>query len=750
MIDYGFSYKTDQVERLSTLDNEFKTELNLIYCGCIDVLPAKSYFNLAVNKTKLTFSHEWSQAAIDFMNNFIDNGKHLRFHKYGSKGNVDIGEITVTDNFELTYNLKKMLIAQKFAIGCPASKLVESLKYVDMSESLNCKRKDQNYQNMPSVLNKNNKFDATPDYLMTCAGFNFEKFYKNLTNNNKNPETIEGSSEIKAPNKELKGQLKSTNNHSNVTFIPAGICIQDYIVEDKKQEKKSKTPPTTVMPQKDVSNFETVAIKFLPVIIKPQSFQNPPIEQQSQVIKQQIPKIIARREVREDERDLKEINSDKAIVCASDVHRVLVHGNFLSNPIDKLEEGNFSKTIFNSMKEINYRVFRIQAYTWRHILDGRSMVIVNIEKSGQTFSYLPAILNTVADDCEDITFTPLCGPSCIIIVRSSRDVENIYNTSKKLLTSNSPVKILKGCGNNDESTVVQLLNGCDIFITTPPIFYRLTNNSYVKLFDVKRIKYLIFDGLDSMLKLWQSNIQLIIKTCTKGTKCPEENPQIIVTSNVWHHQIKKLMSLSCQPVVCIGNYIEAAVYAGSKFALKKCVSIEEKALELCSRLKDESYMYRRTMVIVNNQAEIVQLVMYLKSLSIIFSIVDENSSREDIASKNSSWGCQVTGKFSLMVVIDTMVPQITFNSVQYLYHFSLPSTWTMFSYRFTVSYDYYLKYLDSINGVNENTMSELLPYTTILLDDENLNEIPRLIDFMLVHRLAEIPRDILNFVEVSC
>lgn len=743
-MDYGFTYKTDLIQRLSTINNEFKTDLDVIKCGCIDVLPAKKYFDHAFNKNKLIFSHEWSQVAMDFMENFISNASNLSFHEYGSKENVKFGDLTANDESKIIYSLKRMLIAQKFALPCPARKFVENLKSIDLKPSNLTKREDQNLENVPSVLIQTNELVTVPDFIKTCAEFNFEKIYSKITINNEKPKDPTESLEIEVQNKEPNVNLQPKMD--SPIIVPAGICIQEYLVEDAKKRKQNnlQSPPipTTDIPQKEVKPTMLEAIKLPPLVIKPRSIpsssKNIPNEQHSSNN--------TRKVVHDVKINHKNINSDKAIVCASDVHRVLVHGNFLSKPIDKIDECNFSDTIYNSMKAMNLRVFRIQAYSWRHILDGRSMVIVNAEKSGQTFSYLPAILNTAADDCEDIEhLEPICGTSCIIIVPSSREVENLYNISKKLLTLNSKVKILKAYGNNDDNTVVHLLNGCDIFITTPPCFSRLNTSSYVNLFDVKKIKYLIFDGLDLMLKLWQTDIQLIIKKCTRGIKRPEENAQIIVTSNVWHSQIKKLMSLSCQPVVCIGNYIEAAVYAGSKFSLEKCVTEEEKALKLCSRLKDESYKYHRTMVIVNNHAEIEQLLKYLQSFSFIFSIVDGNSTREDIASKNISWECEVTGKFSLIVVIDNVVPQITLNSVQYLYHFSLPSTWTMFSYRFTVSYDYYLKYLDSTDETSNH-----VPHTTILLDDDNLNEIPRLIDFMLTHRLAEIPKSILELVEVSC
>lgn len=757
LIDYGFPYKSDLILRLSTIDKEFKTDLNIIHCGCIDVLPAKIYFDHGFNENKLKFAHEWSQVATDFMDNFLANAFNLTFRKYGSKGKVDFGDIIATDKVKETFSLKKMLVAQKFALPCPPSKFVENLQKVDLKPSQFTRKNDQDLQNIPSVLNKNNELVAGPDYIKTFTAFDFYKLYNKITTSHVIPTEKTESVEVEDPNNEPNLVLESTNNiNPNVTFLPAGICVQDYLVRDNQERQQQKAqklqikqekPSTSNMPEKEVKSTLPEPIKLPTIIIQPQSIQPqsqiPTIEQQSVASKPQISNIIHKAEL-EVEMNLKNINLDKAIVCASDVHRVLVHGNFLSKPIDKIEEVNFSENIYKSMKAMNFKVFRIQAYSWRHILDGRSMVIVNAESSGQTFSYLPAILNTVADDCECIVDEPMCGPSCVIIVRSSREVESLYNISKKLLSLNSPVKILKAFGNNDENTVVHLMNGCDIFITTPPCFDRLNTISYVNLFDIKRIKYLIFDGLDSMLKLWQTEVSLIIKKCTRGTKHPEENPQIIVTSNVWHHQIKTFMSLSCQPVVCIGNYIEAAVYAGSKFALEKCVTIEEKALKLCYRLKDESYKYRRTMVIVNTQTEIVQLVKYLQSYSINFSIVDDNSTREDIASKNTTWGCEVTGKFSLMIVIDNVVPQITLNSVQYLYHFSLPSTWTMFSYRFTVSYDYYLKQLDS---KDENP--DRLPCTTILLDDENLNEIPRLIDFLSTHRLADIPKNILELVEVS-
>jgi hypothetical protein len=65
------------------------------------------------------------------------------------------------------------------------------------------------------------------------------------------------------------------------------------------------------------------------------------------------------------------------------------------------------------------------------------------------------------------------------------------------------------------------------------------------------------------------HIKNIVSTCTNGVDSLQLNPQIIVTSTSWSDRMRQLMKLSCSPIVVIGSFTEAAIYANCQFTVKE-------------------------------------------------------------------------------------------------------------------------------------------------------------------------------------
>ena len=122
----------------------------------------------------------------------------------------------------------------------------------------------------------------------------------------------------------------------------------------------------------------------------------------------------------------------------------------------------------------------------------------------------------------------------------------------------------------------EYMNGCDLLITTPGCFRRFISCQPI-VFDKTRLKHLVIDGLDWMIQNSQDNIQFLLRKCCE--KNPDKNPQIVVTSNIWLPFMENIRALSPNSLVCIANYIEAAVFAKCSFLLKKVQTTEEKLVQ---------------------------------------------------------------------------------------------------------------------------------------------------------------------------
>lgn len=428
------------------------------------------------------------------------------------------------------------------------------------------------------------------------------------------------------------------------------------------------------------------------------------------------------------------------LITLADVVRVFVHGSDLHKPLENITDAYFAPEVHKNLQAMNFRtIFRTQSYSIPHILENRATFIINSEKSGKTFSYLPAILSSIMFGNEDET-PAAQGPIGIIIVRSSREVEILYKYCAKLVPRDK-LKVVKASGKwNNEDHMVSLLNGCDLLITTPPCFTRLAQGDVIRMFNKNRIKHLIFDDADKMNEMFDKEISRIVGTCTRGDEHPELNPQIIVTSTCWKVNLRRYINLTCEPVVIIGSFVEAAVYAKCKFRISMN-SFEEKKRRLMRCFSTGEWRTKKTVVVVNSQAEAGFLKDFLKNKAISHTVIDDKTHRDMLKTNAEGWRREAAGRMTVLLTTDETLNCCKVSCAQVLIHFSLPDNWTKFSSRFSTCS---LAFLQLVEGQTEDEVS-----TVILLDNENFVEVPRLIEFLKTRRLLkEIPRDIEALVQV--
>ena len=434
------------------------------------------------------------------------------------------------------------------------------------------------------------------------------------------------------------------------------------------------------------------------------------------------------------------IRRQNKIISRTDVADLFVHGQLLSKPYEDIGDATFYPEIRDSLRALKFRtLFRTQSYSWPNIAEGRNILIVNNQNSGKTFSYLPAILTSVMS--WDESKPPSAqGPIGIIIVRSSREVEMLYKYCLKMVPRDK-ISVIKAFGKwNCHNKKVELLNGCDLLITTPPCFSRLAEGEAIRMFSKHRVKHLVFDGLDSMHEIFEKEIKIIIKTCTYGEKHTELNPEIIITSTSWIDYIRNYLKLSPDPIVVIGSYVEAAVYAKCRFTVLKN-SHQGKLERLKARLKKNKWETKKTLVVLNTQTELENVAGYLENAGVALKRIDNKSTPSDNAETCKLWVREKQEKMTIMLATDEHLLECKLKCVEVLIHFSLPSSWSKFSRRFSTMNDSFM------DMVTEKTTERA--YTIVLLDERNVKEIPRLIAFLESHKVVnEISKDIKDLVKV--
>lgn len=410
---------------------------------------------------------------------------------------------------------------------------------------------------------------------------------------------------------------------------------------------------------------------------------------------------------------------------------IMVFGMHLLPPVQSIDASPFSKAIKTNLVTHSADAFsKLQSHSWAHLNQGRSMVIIgkgNIKS--RMDSTLPAILNTLQKNREStLKDQTAMGPIAIVITKSSQDVKDIAEMSIRIAPE---VDIVQAAGMDNK--VFDLINGCELLVTTPPAIVRLIESVALKIIDNERIKHVIFDGVDAMMEPFDSEIHKIIRTCTYGRMRASSNPQIIITSGAWSKDIKikfmPLMELQTR-VICIEDFIEAAAFCGCEFGMETCTSVDEKIVKLLRSFDDGSYKNKRTVVVTNDRKSLDSLASCMKV------------SHVDCSSVATEWEKQKQGSFSVLILLDENLKSANLTSAQRLIHFAVPLTWSLFTRRFSLLADQ--MYLH-----NEKRSDDTAPFTKIFLDDENVVEFAKLVEFLQSRQLAKIPESIVGSVKVK-
>nr|XP_014101558.1 putative ATP-dependent RNA helicase TDRD12 [Bactrocera oleae] len=429
-------------------------------------------------------------------------------------------------------------------------------------------------------------------------------------------------------------------------------------------------------------------------------------------------------------------------------HLVLAHSNVPLTALTRISEAFFLKEIHDEMENMRVtKLYRIQAYAWPHLLRGNSMFVVNPHKSGKTWSYLPAICSLVAYRIQSCRIAETYGPVAIILLPTSAHVEIVHNYCKRLLLGVRPaVTTVASYGvRNANDAKIQLLNSCGILVATPASLLRLLrDNEQEPLIDMERLKHLVIDDLDLMLSRSQNDIELVLKTLFKLSKRGKDSAmawQLVVTSRDWDSLLVALMRKSNQPLLLIGDFLEAAVYGRVMISIKLCPS-ERKITTVLEFIEQNSLENERILVLCNSDDDVYEVVDGLTTSAHV-CIAYDNHASADVRTIIEEWRKKKVMSSRILVCADSSFPELQIQNVSHVIHYSMPTSWTKFTARFSAlaqTYDNYVsKNFEIPTGVDRPTARSL-----ILLDEENSIQLPRLMDFMKKHdQLKFIHADIL-------
>lgn len=88
------------------------------------------------------------------------------------------------------------------------------------------------------------------------------------------------------------------------------------------------------------------------------------------------------------------------------------------------------------------------------------------------------------------------------------------------------------------------------------------------LFSKGKIRCFVFDNIDLIFEQYQNECIAIYKEFCKSKTNDEKCIQVVVTSRTWHKFLANILRNISNPLLLIGNFLEAAMYASMKICLE--------------------------------------------------------------------------------------------------------------------------------------------------------------------------------------
>lgn len=381
------------------------------------------------------------------------------------------------------------------------------------------------------------------------------------------------------------------------------------------------------------------------------------------------------------------------------ISEILLHQSDFKAPPNLIISGKGLKPQWTSADETLFdpiikreisreKLNEIQMCMWPQMHSSYRHAIIISNQSDYTSLYLPVLLNNVIQSSSNHAKPEFMGPIAIIFAHNSEKVNEI---AKRCETFVRNFKVVKAVGTCDDQKI-EIINSCDILITTPPAFIRLTSNICLKIIDVNRFKHVAFDAFHLISSKYEKDINRIMKFCLADN---EKVPHVILTSGICTSYVKQKFInqlLHEKTAMCFDSFIDAAVCAEMEIKLKICESIDEKVEKLlrAENLKD-------AVVIINDED-----VGKLKGIS--------SSYKE---------------RFS--VLTDSTLEISNIKNVKNLIHLSTAKNWKTFTNRLGLMYE---SINDKLNG------HDVKLETTVLFREQDISEYEALITFMIDRKLC--------------
>lgn len=355
-------------------------------------------------------------------------------------------------------------------------------------------------------------------------------------------------------------------------------------------------------------------------------------------------------------------------------------------PVFSLENSHFQPYL----RKLNMSTpSSIQAHVWPALARGRDVVGVCPANEGPALAYLVPVIHQLVEEKEIYaSLPPSSGPKVLILVPTWYKGDQIYYHCTQLLSRNKEIRVqLIFAGGAEDNQIIQLINGCEIMITTPPCFLRMIRRGFVNL---NRLCHTIFNDADLMVEDFTSEIKDIMRHYGKLLKSQPSRSaprQAVVMTTTWSVGVASLVKAYLgNPVLVISDMIEAAVYRRVQQIATVCydsqrdvpllgytesfLSVKEEAKDIC--------------VFASTPAEAENVGEILKANCYSTLVAHEYLEPQELSSVKRQWNTpHSTDAMPVLVMTDGVIEPMNVTNASCVIHYNSPGSKTKLRKRLT-------------------------------------------------------------------
>ncbi|CAH1968598.1 unnamed protein product [Acanthoscelides obtectus] len=333
--------------------------------------------------------------------------------------------------------------------------------------------------------------------------------------------------------------------------------------------------------------------------------------------------------------------------------------------------------------------------------------MVNGPQTGKTMAYLTTMCSFLVEKDERYSFTKkLSGaPIIVILCSNTKRYRDVNDRAWFIMGRNKArIALVEYPVSNVNTTHI------DMLITIPTIFVDLLKKRSITL---NGLCHLVFEDGDNILNHYYPLIDMILEKTHKMLKNRHHSKslQLILCAEHWTKKITcVLQKLAAIPVVCIANYLEAAMYGKIQFSMRFMRSSAK--LEMMKRLLKDTYKFTKSVIICNNaELDVLEATLIMSGIDV--AVISEKLTVDESHLIEENWTKAPVENYT----------ELNVTSATMLIHYSLPSSWTKFTIRFTCLLESYRSPLDQRE-------SKITTQSIVLLDENCQEELPKFFKYI--------------------